>query len=438
MLPKFLGDTIATIKGPYTLLAFAILVVEGFFGRLIVLAETPDERILYSIPLTLVFLAFLYVVKVISKPAERVEPYGLGGEVTPAHEEVTEEEIGSPERIAGPDRSYSINKPPKGWTIRELSWDEWIRAMSQIPHETQIPGTLEGPPQKQEILALESGRETLVTPIPGKTLLDGRPFPTALSIPVPTQLAILPMDRAQPPLFVERPFAHNLMSVVGGLLSLGVITLHQLSEATTEGGRSLLIGEFRQLLENAVVNGKEDESISINWIAIGIQGELRDHLLMLNYPSLREAKDPDVEQEVDTLRSLVSSFRPLRAVRSEEKRQEYEASADQQFKELLATKGKELFAAEFEVLLRRLEGLDLENPQERNRAIQFIKPFEQFANQIDLQDEDLDSLWESIPEAEAGNASQFKEQLGQLSRAGPAEVEKVGGGPARVPPDEND
>ena len=124
--------------------------------------------------------------------------------------------------------------------------------------------------------------------------------------------------------------------------------------------------------------------------------------------------DPEVERNLQTLRDLVASFRPLKVFNAEEKRKEIATLAEDNFKKLLAENGQELLIREFGLLLLRLKGLNLGDPDIRMRVMNWIKPFEAFAREINLHDEDLDSFWESLHRVETGDATAFKARLSQL------------------------
>lgn len=345
-----------------------------------------------------------------------IVPQGFENEVTPARKEATEEEIDSPEpqTIAAPDRSYIINKPSEGWIVRELTYADWMNEQLRIT-DPSIKERLFGTSQVREILTFNSRRDISIIPITGKTLIDGRKIPTALEVTIPTRISILPMDRAQPPLFVERPLMHNFFAIVSQFLSAGVVTMHEVSSGTIPNSRRrYLVAEFRQELENAIVDGNEEKNIDNNITIIGIEGDLRDHLLFMNYPTLPVVEDPELERDLQTLQSLVSSFRPLKIINPDEKRIEIKNTADQKFKELMMEGGKEMFDIEFKLMLLRLKGWDMNDPEKRLKVMKLLKPFEVFAKEIDLQDEKFNALWDSLHLAEGGDASSFKAKIDHM------------------------
>lgn len=414
------------ITGPYPLLGVFLIVVEGLLGFWLFRAESAIERIVVGFLMTLLLGGFLLVVSRVvmrarkQEVSEGIETQGLPDRVTPGEKDATEAEIESPqpEAIAAPDGSFIINKPPEDWIVQTLTWADWINELFKITDPSlkeELCGTSS---QAAEILAFRLTRETSVIPIPGRTIGDGRKLPSALEVLLPTRLAILPMDRAQPPLFVQRSLTHNFFGLVGEFLRMGLITLHKVSAGIIPNSqRPYLLAELRQEIGDAIVNGKEGKNINSNVTLIGIEGDLRDYLLIMNYPSLPAVDDPELGQDLETMRSLINSFRPLRILNPEEKLTEMKNMADLEFKKLMMKQGKKFFDAEFGILLFRLRDWDLNDPEKRLKVIKMLKPFEIFAKQVNYDDEDLDALWDSVHRAEEGDASSFKAQLSEIINA---------------------
>lgn len=407
---------LSNIKGPYQLLGAFLIVVEAILILWMRSAEHIAERVTAGILMTLIFVYFLYVVRSMKKEEEeskRISPPGLR-ELTVAQEVTTEQEMHhlEPEQIGAPDGSYTINKPPQGWSVHELSMDEWIRKNLLITDPSLSDKLFTGPIPSAAILSLSSKTVTSIVPVPGKTIISGRKYPSALQISIPTRVGIIPVKRYQPPLFTEFPFEHNFMLQVSEAFKTNLFKLHDLKSGTIKNSSlRFMEADFSQEIENAVVNGIEDTSVNSNLVIIGIEGELQDYLLVMNYPSLPEATDPGLEKDLEILRTIISSFRPLKSIDPDKKHKELQEEADMEFGEFIAKNGLIAFASEFNVVLLRLSGSDMEDPQQRLEAMKMLKPFETFANIINLHDKDLDELWDSLHEAEEGNASNFKYQL---------------------------
>lgn len=413
---------ISKITGPYQLLGAFLLVVEAILILWMRSAEHMVERIVAGILMALIFLYFLHVVRSMKNEEEetrRISPPGLR-ELTVAQEVTTEEEMHhlEPDKIGAPDGSYTINKPPQGWSVHELSMDEWIRENLLITDPSVNYQLFAGPAPSSRILSLRSKAVTSIAPVTGKTIISGRKYPSALQISIPIRLGIIPVERYQPPLFTEFPFEHNFMLQVSEAFKTNLMKLYDLKSGIIKSSSlRFMEADLRQEIENAIVNGIEDTSVNSNLVIIGIEGELQDYLLVMSYPSLPEANDPALEKDLETLMSIISSFRPLKTIDPDKKHKELQEKADRDFMEFIAENGALLFFSEFNVALLRLSGSDMEDPQQRLEAIHVLRPFETFANSIGLHDRDLEELWGALHEAEKGNASDLKDQVAKLIAA---------------------
>ena len=85
--------------------------------------------------------------------------------------------------------------------------------------------------------------------------------------------------------------------------------------------------------------------------------------------------------------------------------------------------GKEMFNIEFKLMLLRLKGWDMNDPEKRLKVMKLLKPFEVFAKEIDLQDEKFNALWNSLHQAEGGDASSFKSKINQMISTSSGESE---------------
>lgn len=409
--PSRLKIDLSSINGPYQLIGLSLLVVEGLLGYWLFRAESPLERGFTGLVMLLIFFGLIYAVIQIRKISHS-EPQSL---VKPPEGEATAIEIATPtqESIPAPDRSYLIDLPPNDWTVRELSSAEWIAegmGIKDLAAKEELLGSAE---QRRDILVFEDRKHASIIPIPGQTLIDGRRSPSALEISAPTQLAILPIERAQPPLFVERPLEHNFLTLVGQITSAGLLHARQLEKGViAKTGRRFMAVDLRQEIKNAIVNGKENQDVVITISVVGIEGELGDHLLIMKGYSI--PGDRDTKENLRTLQGLITSFRPLKIVNAEEKKREISALADEKFNELVAENGEDLFYTELYIVLLRVKNVNLDDPEKRIHAIRLLKPFEIFAQEIKLQDEFLEQMWEALPRAEAGDAVDFKKLVAEM------------------------
>jgi hypothetical protein len=338
----------------------------------------------------------------------------LGNRVMPAENEATATELQSPglQAIASPDGQYIIAKPPPDWLVSTLTLEELAQVNLQVP-ET-VAKQLAGIEQAREIYRFASREQVSVLPVPSRTLVEGRKtLGVREEIRAAASLVIAPLDRAQPPFYVERTLTHNFLQSLG--IELIVSSLKSLSASIVKTtGRQKLVAEFGQTITDAVINDVEGQSITLNMTHIGIEGDMRDYILVMSYVSSSSVYSAQLHRTVQTLESLVNSFRPLAVGDPERKRQELEARAASGYQYYVATSGPALFTTELESALTLMRDVNLEDPALRGRVIRQIINFEALAKEIGLSNDFLDELWTVTSKAKVGDAQEFKELLGRL------------------------
>jgi len=378
--------------------------------------------------MTAILLAVIAaVIRIVERSKLRVR--GFDTTITVAAKEASPEEISShdPEVLAGPDGSYLINRPPSDWVIEESTFAAWVRRNLGIAEEAMKEADIPRTDDNREVRAFRSPRVISAIPLPGITKVDGRRFPTALEVRMQTMLTIFPINRAQPPFYVERPLSHNFLKEVAALTNIGTVTLRALTSGTLPGsGRKFQQAEFSQRLEDAIIDGKEGQSAECNITVIGIESDLCDYMLMMHYAS-RLSNRPDIEADQKALLALVSSFRPLKLANPEQKRQALKQEAEKQLMQLLAEKGASMFYTEIGLTLLRIKGFNLSDPKARLKAMELLKPFEIFAKEVQLEEQSFEQLFISLHKAEAGDATEFiksvQDLIKQLEADEPEEVE---------------
>jgi hypothetical protein len=442
-IPSRTQIKLSDIKGPYPLLAVFLLIVESLLGFWLFRADGPVERVIAGFFMVLLLGAVLYVVTNVQRePVSAPTSPGLPGKVTAATELATKQEIEAPEpqKIAGPDRAYLINKPPANWLIREMGLSEFLRTRMEVetPPDVEIFGPQS---ESRDIQVFKAPHDTEVIPQPGKTLYEGRPFPKALKATIPVQLSILPKERYAAPLFVARSLEHNFVSFIGETLTGGGLPLRSFRSGILPNTEiKYMQAEIRQDIRNAIVNGQQGVDVSLNVVVMAIEGELTDHFLILNYPSLPGGSDPGLERDLKDLLELANSFKPLEV--TPERKKEIETRKDQEFAKFLDQTKEDLFFGELSLAILRFDEDDMEDADRRNEAIQVLKPFEALANVLGLEDTGLDDIWDALREAEEGDATSFKaffiEMRADLIEGVKAKQQGEGGKTQGTPSEESD
>src|SRR5450759_4531251 len=107
------------ITGPYPLLGAMLGVFESFLLYWLFTAQSSLERVSAGILVVVVFISLMFtIIKIQSLQSSKSALPQIGEvPVTPAQEEASKQEVESPtaETMSGPDLSYTIMVPPKGW-----------------------------------------------------------------------------------------------------------------------------------------------------------------------------------------------------------------------------------------------------------------------------------------------------------------------------------
>lgn len=402
------------IKGPYSLLAAFLLIVEASLGYWLVNSDDRTEKIIAGAMITLIFLVFLYIsfkIVQVSALGKTLKSEGVG-ELNPASKTVTEKEAVEKDKevMISSDRSFMIEKPEGEWQIEEMSPTEWA-GMSMGISDPQLLEKIIGPDDAAEkVMVISHPVEFHLQPKPGITRIDGAVIPTALQVPAFFRLSIMPMERRQAPFYVDRPMVHNFNVFLTSILSQGVLTLIEHQTLTDKEGNRREIATLRQNLENVEINGKEHNKASLYITLIGISGRIKDHAIMLQYFTTSEA-DPNKENRLRELQRIINSFKPVVPSDKEKVKAEYNRKMDARYDGFIKDYGVNLFLNEYGIALARIKGLDLNNMRDRQKIVDTLKPFREFADYIKLDDDNLNNLLEAVDEAENGESAKLKAVL---------------------------
>ncbi len=203
---------------------------------------------------------------------------------------------------------------------------------------------------------------------------------------------------------------HNLTAFVSQ-----VLPLQRLDRIYpfVDGGQQYQIAELSQLIRHAIVDGDEVDYVSNVATVIGIEGEVRDHLLLLRHATL-SAPDAGQAANLKVLNSLVASFKPLAIENPKEELAKIRDEAGQKFQQFISWAGEDVFRNEFRMLMLRVMGWDLNDAARRNELVRLLRPFEQLSGQLKIESGELDQLWEGVHKAEAGDATELKQIIGEI------------------------
>src|SRR6266567_2945351 len=405
-------------KTPIQLLALFLLVVEGFLGFWIFRATSPVERVVAGTFMFLLlgaFLYFVYKVATMGQSSTTLTPLGVDKDVQVVPKATTESAIQNPapQDLSGPDGLYTINKPPHDWAIHTMTYAEYMADSLQI-HDPDALDSLIGhtrSPKVRDILVFQGPQDFRFIPTPGKTVIDGRKLPTALEVLCPIRLAIVPMERAQPPLFVERSFEHNFALQTASILQQATALRSTRFDSSPHSGKSVAWAQFSQHVEGVTTGGDPSPTFDLNIALVGYEGDVRDHVILMSYVSSADAPNTQLAEEGGTLWTLATSFKSLGASDSQAKKVEYKKNADNAFRQFVAQSGEEMFEREFRFFLARATDWELDDRDTRVRLVRQMKAFEELARVVKYQDDDLAPMWDAVELAEKGSLADLVNEV---------------------------
>lgn len=425
---------ISRVNNPYAVVLGLGLVLEGVLGAWIVAADDGTERIASGVIMAVVLLAGILAVTIMqsrrSQEVEQLTVEGLGSFRLTNQTEETAAESREParpgaaataaeERVGSSDGTFSIALPPADWRVEEITFAEWVSRPLGITDPAAIQNLTANLGQigQTTVLAAISPRQVSIVPKPGETLIEGRPFPTALELDIPLQMAILPMDKIVAPLYVEQSVQQQVVHVIAGAMGGGMNQLRRFDTAILSASkRPAVTAEIGQTLSNVTVNGVDVGQADIHWSYIGIEGPFRHYIIVMYYAFVSDSDNGvGISEDLETLRRLAGSFRPLFTASPEAKQAELDKAADESYRQIVEENGETLFANEMQIMRLRLSGMDLDRAEDRTRAIRALRPFKAMAEGVGLSDADQWApLWESLDNAEGGDARDLKQIVADL------------------------
>jgi hypothetical protein len=407
----------AKITGPYPLMAVFLGVCEVLLLAWLVRAQDARERSLAGLLIiALLGLSLIVILRIRESDVRQVTAPGIGP-IEPAQKGTTLAEIESPPvtRISSPEGSYSIQKPPEDWRLVRMSMREWTMATLGIRAPMQPDGESTSKDEPREILSLQAPHEVAIGPTPGQSTIEGRKLPSALTVLFTPELAIIPFDRLAPPSFTPRTLAQNFLVFAGGVANFPLHTNGITTGRFPISGRPYQSIQLAQNMREVEVDGRLAESMTINILAIGVEGYLRDFVLVMRYSSIGTDIDGAMTAETKVLQDLVNSFEPLQVDNPAERSRLLEEEAGKRYREFWTEHGREAFDTELLVEALRLKSVDLDNGIEMAKVIRDLKRFEIMAKELNLEDKNLGDLWRALHKAEKdGGTSELREKIESL------------------------
>ena len=285
---------------------------------------------------------------------------------------------------------YIIDEPPADWITEELTDAEvFSKRLGGSPNKSAPPG-------KRDNLWISSQSQLKIEYDPGRSLINGRQtlsivpeiYPVAL-------LMIIPLERnSTPPAFMRQSFEQTFLTNIA--IFLGLTNLKSSFASTIKNTNRLrLTAEFDQRFENAIVDGRPDQSFTINQTVICIQGFVRDYLLELCYVSQASSNKAEIESQVALLQSLVDSFQLINPTDLEESERQSQEVGNRLYQEFVEQNAKQILENQFNLLIEQWRELDWKKKESRQRVIQDTKRFKKAIEVFTGDKLNAKQIWEN-------------------------------------------
>lgn len=402
------------VDTPTALMATLGVAAEVVLVYWITQADESAERIVAGSLMVVVILGLGALGLMSNRGSVPHTPIGaIGGPKERATEEdVAEAESGTNRVIVGPDGTYLIGPAPAGWVTETLPLGAAVaRELAVGTDELAEMGVGPGdvPGWKDEILSIRTSESAEIVPIPARTKVEGRTSWTTGSLSVSrASLLVIVLPYAEPPLFTRQPFTHSYWRRVG--LALQQRTLVSVDSGTTKNQVRYLMATTKRRFADVLVDGHATTA-DVTDIYIGYEGDVRHHLLVLQYVSTGE--QPETEEVLaQRLRALAQTFRrtATRDIAQAKSGLEHEAvAAGDRWRN---DNGKKLFRLEYRLTAARLRHLDLQSDPDCDGGVGMLERLSAARRYLSPDDDEFaedDEKWAaSIAAARDGDLAPFR------------------------------
>jgi hypothetical protein len=400
--------------GTITFFALSLLLIEAGLGTWIFRASNQPERIVAGL-LMVVALVLVTAMGLLLEKIRQAQP--IASQPPPEfrkldNEGIAKEEIEreDPDRIGAPDGSYQIGKPPNDWSYHQVaSLQDLILELTglRVP-----PEVTEKMPRVGSIVVFRYKEDAVVTPIFGKTKVNGRRIPLLLSTPARRGLQILTVPRRQPPFYAEHSLADSLISLTAQQVQSGAMSLTSIAPGKLpKTNRDMVIAQLEILFEDVFINGKEVPSLASVTTISAIKGDIFDYIISASNLRIGPGKDLEADQVEADLGEIFKTFRPLAVVNPAKIERDDRERADAAFDKILEEGTEQFFDVQLSLALNRIGQLDLSSLAGVSTALDLLQPFRTFAREGLVKGEELPELWLAMDQAEHGDVQLFRSLL---------------------------
>jgi hypothetical protein len=400
-------------------LGLAVAAVAAVCLAWLALADSAIER---GIAGGLVILCIAFLAVMLTRVAGPATPSTAVGATTVqvAQSEVAEQTQGTKgDQVVGPDGSFYVDRPPSDWKMLTLTMREFVAEELGTSDEVLVNEAAGAWPDS-ELLVMRSPSVATLKPIPGRTKCWGRVLYSALINDIKLQFVVIPISRAQAPLFFSNTLEDNFIKSIGPFSFAGVTRLTRLeSGRARDTGKRQWFAEFEQQLEDIEVNGAVSSSTTIRNSLWVVEGDIQDYFLRLTHTEVLGADADAIKKYAKTLSELAESFRPLGLSNKDSAAERAQRDATARYDELAGRAKSSLLLQELVVAITRFGGRNLDDP---DVLLDALRQFEVFARWHEAGDLDFDAvkgdaaqhlaaLFQSLQSAGAGDLSQLKGAL---------------------------
>ena len=307
---------------------------------------------------------------------------------------------------------YMIDEPPADWIVEEITLRELIAKRLGTDLDENAFTNQFGDPERfnqRDILWVSSRSQLKIEYDPGASLINGRPTLALVPEAIPVALlTIIPLERnSTPPAFIRQSFEHTFVAQLAVYLQIANLK-SSFASTTKNTNRLRLTAEFDQRIENVIVDGRPNQSLTTNQTLIGIQGFARDFLLTLSYVSQATSNKAEIENQMALLQSLVDSFKLIKPADVDQQERQSLTVGDQRYQKYIELYARQILENQSGLLMEQWSELDWEKAESRERVIQDIKRFKKAIEVFTGDDKHLDELKDLLNELTQMSLSEMK------------------------------
>ena len=147
---------------------------------------------------------------------------------------------------------------------------------------------------------------------------------------------------------------------------------------------------------------------------VTVKGDVFHYTLTIVNLRTDPVRDPEADRAAADFKEILETFRPLIVSDPERMERDDIGKADLAFEEFVQKSGKDWFFSQLVLSVEFLKPLNLSLLGDLDQAVNLLKPFRTFAQNIHIDDKELSGFWSAMDEAEKGNPEKFRNEIQRL------------------------